>query len=122
MLIGIVAIGVIATDSARDVIEAQDKEIKLATKQTTLFKLDVNSLLDRCKDPEVKKALGKLSESFRYSDPVSSDELKEIEEQITKELDNLGKILETDNNAALEKIAQIENMLADRNRRCKAMK
>lgn len=122
LLIGLVSIGVIATENARDIIEAQDQNIINTTKQTTLFRLDVDSLLDGCIDADVRKKLEKLAEEFKYSDPVSSDELEGIEQEISNELDDLRVVLSVNEDESKQRIDRIMNLLADRNRRCKAMK
>ena len=87
-----------------------------------MFKLDVSSIIDRCKDDEAKKELDKLSESLKYSDPVSNDELKESEQRIAEEINTLGKMIDSNEDGIIEKIKEIERLLEDRNRRCKALK
>ena len=92
------------------------------TKTVTYFKLNMESVMDFCEDQELRKKLVNLSEKFRYSDPVSCDELEEIEQKITDEIDTLKTLVGTDVDEAAKKITYIENLLADRNRRCKALK
>ena len=63
----------IATDNARDIIEKTESEIERVTKATKIFNLNIASVLDLCTELSVKKELEELAESFRFSDPVSSD-------------------------------------------------
>lgn len=119
---GLAAIGVIAADNARDVITQQESEDKARQKNVKRFRLDMESIVDKCSDAELKKKLAKLSEEFKYSDPVSNDELAEIENRITDEIAVLDGLVCSDAAAASEKTDEIARMLADRNRRCKAMK
>lgn len=117
-----VLIGTIVNDTARDVIIQQDTELVHTTKKMTLFKIDMSYVVDMCTDPSLKKQLNSLLEDFRYSDPVSSPELEDIENTIRSEVDELYGLVNVDNKCALEKAALISRLLADRNRRCKAFK
>ena len=81
---------------------------------------DINSAFA---DSEIKAILEKLAEEFRYSDPVSSDETKEIEAVIAEKIRVLKDSLATDSDESLKaKIVEIKRSLADRNRICKATK
>ena len=82
----------------------------------------MESVIDLCENKELRKKLVNLSEKFRYSDPVSCDELEEIEQKITEEIEVLKNLVTSDVDEASKKITYIENLLADRNRRCKALK
>ena len=115
--------GVIITDNVRDTIEKVDEETETETKKVTYFKLDIASVVDMCNDSELKKKLNILSDKFRYSDPVSCDELMGIENKISDEIEKLRDIvIENNRGAAEEKISYITNLLEDRNRKCKALK
>ena len=123
VILGVSAIGVIATHNARDIVEATEAEIERVTKAAKLFNLNVSSVLDLCTEPSVKKELEKLAESFRFSDPVSSDATEDIESNIMEKLENL-KIgissFTVDEN--IVKITELKNLLAERNRICKMSK
>lgn len=80
-------------------------------------------IASQCDDSETKKALNKLAESFRFSDPVSSDALNDIEASLNALVDELqSAVLEKDNAAAQTLCAKVEATLADRNRMCKLNK
>ena len=122
-ILGVSAIGVIATDNARDIIEENEAEIERVTKATKLFNLNVSSVLDLCTEPSVKKELEKLAESFRFSDPVSSDATEDIESTIMEKLENLKiSISSSDSDENIAKITELKNLLAERNRICKMNK
>lgn len=123
ILLAMALIGVIAADNARDVVENIDEQVEVKTKNVTYFKLDMSSIVDICDDSELKKKLYSLSEKIKYSDPVSCDETVEIENKISYEIENLKNIvLENNKEVAIKKINYITNLLADRNRKCKALK
>ena len=123
VILSVSAIGVIATDNARDIIEENEAEIERVTKATKLFNLNVSSVLDLCTELSVKKELEKLAESFRFSDPVSSDATEDIESTIMEKLENLKiSISSSDSDENIAKITELKNLLAERNRICKVSK
>lgn len=122
IIIALCAVGVIATSHTRDeIIEAEQQAAK-ATMKMAEFRLDISTTVDSCTDAELKKQLEKLSEQFRYSDPVSCEELSEIEAKLKDETELLRSLVNTDISAAMEKANSISDLLADRNRRCMAYK
>ena len=123
VILGASAIGVIATDNARDIVEKTEAEVERVTKATKMFNLNIASVLDLCSDATVKKELEKLAESFRFSDPVSSDATEDIESTIMEKLENLKISISSstvDENIA--KITKLKNLLSERNRICKMNK
>lgn len=122
LILALSAIGFIGTDNARDIVEEQEVRDETATKAMKTFRLDTQYIADLCSDAELKKQLEKLAEKFKYSDPVSSDELSDIEDNLRREVKNLAALVNTDNEQAAKKIGEVEMLLADRNRRCKELK
>ena len=123
IILGASAIGVIATDNARDIVEQTEAESERVTKATKMFNLNIASVLDLCTEPSVKKELEKLAESFRFSDPVSSDATEDIENTIMESLENLKLgISSSSADENIAKITELKNLLAERNRICKVSK
>lgn len=123
IILGASAIGVIATDNARDIVEQTEAESERVTKATKMFNLNIASVLDLCTEPSVKIELEKLAESFRFSDPVSSDATEDIESTIMEKLENLKiSISSSDSDENIAKITELKNLLAERNRICKMNK
>lgn len=123
VILGVSAIGVIATDNARDIVEQTEAESERVTKATKMFNLNIASVLDLCTEPSVKIELEKLAESFRFSDPVSSDATEDIESTIMEKLENLKiSISSSDSDENIAKITELKNLLAERNRICKMNK
>ena len=87
-----------------------------------MFRLDMQYIVDSCTDPELKKPLEKLADSFKYSDPVSSDDLAGVEENLQTQVKKLAALVNTDKDAARMQITEVFNLLADRNRQCKELK
>lgn len=121
-IIGFGCIGAIAAESVRTETERQDEEIRTQTEKITYFRLDIENIVELCKNEELKKAVSKLAEDIRYSDPVSSDATAEMEEKISSAITDLERLVTADDSATMDKVAEIGRMLSDRNRRCKEMK
>lgn len=123
IILGASVIGVIATDNARDIVEQTEAESERVTKATKMFNLNIASVLDLCTEPSAKIELEKLAESFRFSDPVSSDATEDIESTIMEKLENLKiSISSSDSDENIAKITELKNLLAERNRICKVSK
>lgn len=121
--LGAAAIGVIATDNTRDLVEEAEEQGRVDIKKVTLFQLNINSIVQRCENKEVKKDLEKLNEQFRYSDPVSSEATEEIEEKLKVMLEELGTVTEKATTEEIKNyIRKVSNVLTERNQLCKANK
>lgn len=123
VLLGLSAIGVIAADNTRDIIESNEAETERVTKAVKFFNLNIASIVDLCKDQAAAAELRRLQESFRYSDPVSGSATEQIENVITEKLDSLKRDINDIPSAdAIERISEIDRLLKERNRLCKAGK
>ncbi len=123
LVLGLVAIGLIAADNVRDVIIEQEKNDAVKVQQMLTFKLDASTLIDATSDPTAKKAAEKFAEKLRYSDPVSSEGLVEIENSLSNKLNELtANIGGMNTDEALGQIDSLTKLLTERNRKCKALK
>ena len=114
------ALGVIATDTARDEIERQEKTVKVNTVAMRTLQASVASLADRCADPELKKSVTALADELRYADPVSNETTATAERTLESTLSELEKAIlanETETAAAL--CTSMKNTLSERNRLAK---
>ena len=116
VLLGLAAIGMIAAETARDEVERQETVKQVNTGTMKALRAKAAAIAGACTDSEQKKALDKLAEAFRYSDPVSSDATQKLEMKLEVLLDELQET----KNADL--IKKIEATLAERNQLCKMSK
>ena len=117
LLLAAAALGFITADATKEKIERQDTVHKARVDTMRALQSKSAFIAGQCDDSETKKALNKLAESFRFSDPVSSDALNDIEASLNALVDELqSAVLEKDNAAAQTLCARIEATLADRNR------
>ena len=123
ILLGVATIGVIITDNVRDTIKEFDESVKVDTKNITRFQINIAGVVDICENAEVKLELEKLNELFRFSDPVTNEQTREIEESINSMLNELKDIV-VDGSAdeVVGLIKKLTNALNERNRICKASK
>lgn len=117
LILGASAVCLIATDAGRNEIERVEQKVQSKVSALKMLQIDVEMLAKTEADSEVKSKLTKLAEKIRYSDPMSSDALTELEGAIA------GKVKEL--KTSLDKrslIAEIDTLLSERNTKCKALK
>ena len=123
VMLAFAAIGFIATDNVRDMVEKIDEESKKETKAVETFNVDIASVIDLCENTEVKGELEALAENLRFSDPVSSEATKNLEVTISEGIFELRDMITSGNNDKITvKIKEIKNLLNERNRICKLSK
>ena len=114
---------VISCFLAKEVIAENEQKIKQKTFTFKMLYVDAQMLAEMCNDAEAKKTFDKFAEDIRYSDPVSSEYLVPLEQEIQSCIMN-AKIALTEGNTeeALKIIARANLLLAERNMKCKALK
>ena len=123
VLLGGFAVGFIAADTMKEEIERQDVVHKANVGTMRALQSKAVFVASQCEDAETKKALDAFAEALRFSDPVSSDALTDIEENLTGLVEELGNaVLDKDFEAARTLCAKASTLLADRNRMCKLNK
>jgi hypothetical protein len=115
-ILGIFAILIISAEISRGEIAKAEVQTKKASRIKELA-AEVETLSRKEGDPATKLALEKLAEKFRASDPVSPADLADLEASITAkvaELKNLPDKLKT--------AGELDYLLTERNKKCKASK
>ena len=74
------------------------------------------SMVNTAKDEHSREELKKLAESFRYSDPVSSEKTQDLEKNINEKLQDLQAKVSVNDMDIDPLIAELVNMLNERNR------
>lgn len=119
LLLAAALVGVIITDNARDIVEAVEAKNCYATKNMNCFQIDIAGIVECCEDAQTKEQLKQLNELFAFSDPVTGDETKEIEESIKTLLDSLQTAVANGDVEEIQKIAkQTTVALNKRNKIC----
>lgn len=101
---------------ARDAVQHVDSKIKENVSFIKGINVDVEMLLQRSSDAEVKGALRKLSETIKYSDPMSSSAVATQEQMIMQYLTELRVKFDAGDMAAVKELCpKIELLFVERN-------
>lgn len=119
LICGIAAICMITTNVGREEIDRVKEKVQQKTGFIKRIQADVDCLYEAETDPIIKSAYMKLSEKIRFSDPMSSDLLNDIEHEIAL---NIEQLKSTDNDNKLDTIRKIEQLVTERNIKCKVLK
>ncbi len=117
VILGGSAICLIGTETGREEINRVEEKVKSKVFYIKSLQVDVEMLAETESDPTTKAELTKLAEKIRFSDPMSSDALTEVEETIAN------KIVEL--KTAENKLAVIDAMstlIVERNQKAKILK
>ena len=123
LLLAAAVIGFVAAEGIRVEVERQD--VKLKTDVTFMRGLQsrVRMLPARCEDAALRAELERFAEQVQYSDPVSSEAIRDAEMDLNAAVDTLQQALvDGDLPAAMQQVKQCEIALAERNRLCKVNK
>ena len=112
---------VVKADWAGEAVSATNEKVKAQTQFIKLLTADAETLLGRAKTPDAKIAAKKVYEALRYSDPMSSEALGEIEAELAEKFKAL-EAAATADQGVTEAAESLLETLAERNRKCKAMK
>lgn len=117
VILGGSAICLIGTETGREEINRVEEKVKSKVLYIKSLQVDVEMLAETESDPTIKAELTKLAEKIRFSDPVSSNALAEIESEI------VNKIKEIE--ASKDKLAIIAvttALVEERNKKAKILK
>lgn len=122
VLLGCAIMGSIIMEEVKEVIQEVERTVVVDTKNMTELKSLASSVLSVYQNKELLKPLEKLSEEFKYSDPVSTDQSKPLEEELRTKLNQLYGTVNNDESEVTELIQTINRLLVERNRVCKETK
>lgn len=108
---------------SKETIDDVHTKVSDKTRFIKLLAVDAKMLVEKCSDPETKEECRKLAEQIRYSDPMSSEALFELEKDLALTVSQCDKAIEAkDFVAAKEFCAKAMLQLSERNKKCKALK
>lgn len=123
LILAIYAVVAILATLTRDVVQDVNDNLTEKVREIKTLNVDVEVLIPQVEDPALKKALKKLSETVKYSDPMSNDAVAEIEQQIMGEMNTLRVHIENGNNEeAISTCKNTEVLFLQRNSLLKATK
>lgn len=117
LILGISAICLIGTETGREEINRVEEKVEKKVFYIKSLQVDVEMLASAETDSDTKAALTKLAEKIRFSDPMSSGALTDIETEISAKV----KELKTAENKS-EIITIIDSLITERNKKAKILK
>ena len=114
---GVFAVCLITSDVGRSEIERVSAKVQEKTFFIKQLQTEIELLADAETDVATKSALTQLAEKIRYSDPMSNEQIADIEDRITAKIAEL--------KSATDKakiIAELNLLLDERNRKIKILK
>ena len=119
----VLAVYVIVAILSRDVVQDVNDNLKENVEAIKTLTVDVDVFIPQVNDPALKKALKKLSETIKYSDPMSNAAVADIEDQIMQTVNELRINIENSRNTeAIQTCKDIEVLFMQRNSLLKATK
>lgn len=121
--LAVASIGLISTNAMCDEIEKQDIKLQADTNCLQMLRSQIDSLPAQCEDSDVVNALENLADEFRYSDPVSGEALKDIENDLMALMSELQKaVIDNDATGVMGLCKKTSAVLTERNKLCKLNK
>ena len=117
VIAGISAVCMISADVGRDEIERVEAKVQNKVFYVRELQADIELLADNESDAAVKTALTQLAEKIRFSDPMSSEQLADLESKISTKVAELKTA-----SSKLEIITELNSLLDERNKKCKISK
>lgn len=123
IVLAFTAIAVITAKSAGTVVSNIDEKTKTNTGFIKELTVEAQNLINRANAPMLKKNCKKVYEAVRYSDPVSSNALLEIENRIKEEFSTFtDAVLSDDLDLTESSSKELLNLIDERNIKCKITK
>lgn len=123
MLLGSYVILVASSIAGKHTVENADRKVQAKRDYLGTLQVELQLLIQKESSLDVQKALNELTETVRFSDPMSSEELRMAEDEI---LDCIAVLQsEYDESTPDEKMLRIKNIknkVVARNMRCKILK
>ena len=121
--LGAAVIGLISAEVVVEEIYVQDEKLKKDVALMRSLQSKLNQMAAQCDNPDAAAEVKRFAEELRYSDPVSSDALTEIEADLSAAVDELqSAIVDGDSTATKQLCRKASAILAERNRLCKLNK
>lgn len=103
---------------AKDVVQAIDDNVKQNITTHKSILIDIEILESSCLDPELKQALAKLSDTVKYSDPISTAAIELVEQRIMRKISELRVSMENEQiSEALKACKDLELLYVERNKK-----
>ena len=117
LIVGISAVCMITAKISIDIVSNVEEKVQAKASYIREIQTDIEIVAERESDSAIKQKILKLAEKVKYSDPISSDELFELEKKIS---DKVKELNNADDKSAI--VDEIDLLLLERNKKCKIHK
>ena len=118
LLLAVFLVIAIVSIMARDAVQNTDTKIKEKVNFIKGINIDIEMLLQRCSDPQTMAALKKLSETIKYSDPMSNSSVAIQEQMIMQHMMELRTSFDAGDMKAVQKLcAETGQLFCERNKK-----
>ena len=117
IIAGVSAMCMISANVGRNEIERVEAKVQKNVFYIRELQADIELLADNESDATVKTALTQLAEKIRFSDPMSNEQLADLENKISIKAAELKTAA-----SKLEIITELNSLLDERNKKCKILK
>ena len=112
-MLGAAVIGLVSADAVVETIHVKDQKLKKDVAFMRSLQSKTHQLAAQCDSAEVKA----FCENVRYSDPVSSEALAEIERDLSAAVDDLqAAVVDGDSGVICQLARKADTLLSERNR------
>lgn len=116
-------VSLVKASAAAETVDGTDVEVKEKTSFVKMLTIDADTLVQRAKTAEIKAECKKVYEAVRYSDPMSSAELSDIENRISANFSALASAVNGEDQDRVKTCAEeVRLLINERNKKCKALK
>lgn len=117
IIAGVSAVCMISSNAGCNEIERVEAKVQKKVFYIRELQADIELLADNESDATVKTALTQLAEKIRFSDPMSNEQLADLENKISTKVAELKTA-----SSKLVIITELNSLLAERNKKCKILK
>lgn len=117
VIAGVSAVCMISSNAGRNEIERVEAKVQNNVFYIRELQADIELLADNESDATVKTALTQLAEKIRFSDPMSNEQIADLENKISIKAAELKTAA-----SKLEIIIELNSLLDERNKKCKILK
>lgn len=117
VIAGVSAVCMISADAGRNEIERVEAKVQKKVFYIRELQADIELMADTETGADIKTALTQLAEKIRFSDPMSNEQLADLENKISIKAAELKTTT-----SKLEIITELNSLLDERNKKCKILK
>lgn len=123
ILLGIYLVFALSCLVAKEMVTEVNNNINIHNTNIKLLRLDAEMVARTTHDEVVKEAFTKLAEQIRYSDPMGSDKLAELENELSICVKSaFDAVKRNDSKQSMEYYNRAVLLLVERNEKCKIYK